>query len=453
MLRFLTTLLFKGPKAVAFLALLCVGLPAYGKTVSLIRDAEIEHTIRTFARPIFKAAKLSPDDIGLYIVNDNSLNAFVAGGDNIFINVGLLLQAKTPNQLVGVLAHETGHITGGHLARLNKAMAGVSAQSILATILGVAAVAVGAGEAGMAIIFGGQGLAQDRFLRHSRGEEATADHAAFKFLQATKQSPLGMLQIFEFLQQRNGRTSPDLAYLNTHPLYRERVAAVRHQLKVSPYAKVKDAPSWHILHQRMQAKLQGFLLPPAVMIKRYQGRRDLPARYARAIALYRGLRPADALGELDKLLEEYPKDPYFLELAGQILFENSRILPAIGFYQNAVDVLPTSTLLRQGLTQALLASEEPALLPRALKNAKVSTQLAPRDPVGWRQLAQAHGGLKQIGQASLATAERYMLTRRLNEAVRQAKRGLKLLPAGTAAHLRAGDILAAAKRQLKKARK
>ncbi len=82
-----------------------------------IRDAEIEEFLRDVTIPIAKAADLNYNNIKIFIIKDSNINAFVSGGQNIFINTGLITKFKKPGAIIGVIAHEIGHIKAGHLAR------------------------------------------------------------------------------------------------------------------------------------------------------------------------------------------------------------------------------------------------------------------------------------------------------------------------------------------------
>lgn len=433
--------------------LLCVPAgPSAARGLALIRDAEIETTIRTYATPLFQAASLDPSAVEILIVQDPTLNSFVAGGQKIFINTGLLLAADTPNQLIGVLAHETGHISGGHLARMPEAMKNASMPALLALILGGAAVAAGAGKAAQAIIIGGESLSQQTYLQYSRAQEGAADQAAVRLLDATGQSPLGLLQFLEKLgdQELLVASSQD-PYVRTHPMSTERVESLRAQVATSRYKDVKDPPKFIVMHARMQAKLFGYINGLVQTLRKYpESDTSVPARYARAIAYYRANKAEKALQILDGMLAEAPDDPYFHELKGQILLETQRVEAAIPAYARAVELQPQDGLLRLGLGQAEASSSSDAHVKDALANLKAATSMEPHNPEGWRWLATAYARDEQLPMAALATAERYVLTGHYRDALLQTSRAMKGLPQGSPGYLRAQDLESLAKQELEK---
>ena len=420
---------------------------AYARGFSLIRDAEIESTIRLYGAPLFAAAGLDPKAVRVHLINDKGLNAFVAGGQNIFINTGLLMAADSPNQVIGVIAHETGHIAGGHLARSLDAIQDASAQSLLAFLLGAAAMAAGAGSAGGAIIAGGAQAAQRSFLAYSRTQEAAADQAGLRFLDQTGTSARGLYEFLEKLGDQEAllATSQD-PYVRTHPLTRERLATIEHHVETSPLSDAKTPPELIERHDRMVAKLHGFLDSPAVTLRNYPlDDQSVPARYARAVAYHQKREHDKALAEMDSLLKEAPDDPYFQELRGQLELENGQVDAAIPFYQRAVDLAPEEPLLLVGLGQAQVSVNADTYVKAAIENLKAALRYDRTNAGAWRWLAMAYGRDDQIGEAALATAERYMLTGDYREAGGQAARATKLLPVGSPSALRAEDIEQAAK--------
>ncbi|MGH7060287.1 MAG: M48 family metalloprotease, partial [Stellaceae bacterium] len=325
-----------------------------GGGVSLLRDTEVESDIRTMMTPIWKAAGLDPDAVHVYLVADGSINSFVAGGQNIFINSGLLLRAKTPNQLIGVLSHETGHIAGGHLYKGAEAMRNASIEEIIAMIAGAAATAASRGTGGGAALLGAAGVGQRAMAQFSLGQEATADHAALNYLDATHQSARGLLEFFEVLQGEEFLSGESRdPYLIDHPLTEERIRYVREHVERSPYSNAPDTAANIAMLARMKVKLSAFVQPPSTTLASYPASdQSVLARYARAIAYYRIPQLDQALPIIEGLIRQYPSDPYFRELKGQMLFENGRIGDAIGPYQEAVRLAPAAALLRIGLAQA-----------------------------------------------------------------------------------------------------
>ena len=326
---------------------------ADGDSPNLIRDVEIETMLRTFEMPVWRAAGLDPNAMHFYIVQDPQLNSFVAGGQNIFMNTGTILRADRPNELVGIMAHETGHIAGGHLARFATEMHDATIKAIIAMAVGAAASVVGHDYRGIGgAMAGGEGVGERSFLSFSVAQEGAADHAAIKFLDATHQSSKGLLDFFKILEPEEllspAQQDP---YMRTHPLTTERIAYIEQHVAQSPYTNNPDPPQWIPMLADVKAKLRGFLDPPEKTLEKYPTTdQSVPARYARAVAYYRIPEVDKALAEIDSLLHEQPDNPYFWELKGQILFDNGRVAKAIGPYQRAV-ALNNAPLMRVELAQ------------------------------------------------------------------------------------------------------
>ncbi len=315
----------------------------------LIRDAEIEGIIRTWWTPILHAASLDPQAVHIYIVEDPEINSFVAGGQNLFLNTGLLLRSQSPNQVVGIMAHETGHIAGGHLVRSDRAMTKAVIASIIAMAAGLAAGVAGHdSNAAAAGVLGGAELGERNFMAFSVGQEASADHAAMSFLDHSHQSARGLLQFFEMLQQDEMLAGQkEDPYLRDHPLTQDRINYVRDHVEHSQWSDAKDPPEWIVMHQLMKAKLDAFMNAPAQVLGRYKADdQSIPARYARAVAYYRIPELKQALALVDGLIAAEPHNPYFQELKGQMLFENGRVADAVQPYQQAVALAPDSALLK-----------------------------------------------------------------------------------------------------------
>lgn len=421
----------------------------------LIRDAEIEATIRDFAAPLFQAAGLDPDSINIYIVKDDTLNAFVAGGKNLFIHTGLLMKTKDPLELIGVIAHETGHIAGGHLARTSDAIASASSTALVATILGaVAAVAAGNAGAGAAIALGGTNVAQRSFLEYSRTQEASADQAGLSFLDQAGESARGFA---EFLHTLSGQEllSPSRRdpYLNTHPLTQDRISAVESHVDASPYRNKPATDDQTRRHARMVAKLYAFLRSPSQTFRKYpETDTSVPARYARAIAYYEIPDLPKARDAIQSLIKDYPDDPYFHELEGQILFENGRPAESLPAYEVAHKLDPKSGQIEVELARNLLALNDPQADAKALKHMESAILKEGDWASAWRELAIAYGRTGRLGDSALALAEEAVRNQRWRDAEGQAKRAQAQLPKGSPAALRALDIEDLAKREYEKQR-
>jgi predicted Zn-dependent protease len=409
--------------------------------ISLIRDAEIEQAIKDMSRPVFEAAGLGPDAVDIYIVRDERLNAFVAGGMNLFLNTGFLMRTEHVGQLLGVIAHEAGHIAGGHLSRVSGVRKRAAAEMILATVLGAAAAVAGAPGLGTAIITGGQSLAANDYLRFSRSQEQAADQAGMTYLQRAGVSGQGLLQFFKVLDNQTALSlDSQNPYLRSHPLTRDRILFVENQV-AGERAAAPIPANWRIAHERMVVKLDAFLRDPRRVLERYQGKDGLPAAYGRAIAYYRLPDLPKALAEIDRLIADHPDDPYFHELKGQMLFENGRIADAIPPYRESVRLAPDSALLRIGLARALVESGDPVLENEAVDHLEEAVQKEPRNPGAWRLLGIAQGRRGLEGASALSLAESALLTGATDDAKLYARRAEARLGPDDPDWLRLQDVL------------
>ena len=415
--------------------------------ISLVRDAEIENTIRAYAAPLFGAAGLSNDAISVHLVNDRVLNAFVAGGQRIFVNTGLLIRAERPAQVIGVLAHEIGHISGGHLARLSDAIDTASTAMILSLLFGAAAAVAGSGEAATAAVLGGQHVAERNLLAFSRAQESAADQAGAGFLEQTNQSASGLIEFLRIIGSQDAlmydRQDP---YARTHPMTPERVAALESRMSRSPARNAKDTPENIERFKRMKAKLIGYLDGLPATLRQYpESDTSLYGRYARAFAYFRALDFKRAEAETDALIQLYPNDPYFRELKADILLNQGKVADSLPPIREAHRLAPNEPLLTFGVGQRLVALEGNSQLPEAIGMLKQVTAVEPDNSAAWQQLAVAYGRNNDIGMASLASAERYLISGTYRDAIGQAERASRLMKEGTPGWLRAQDIIVVAK--------
>lgn len=416
------------------------GGPNAASAQGLIRDSEIERTLEMLATPIFEAAGVQYDGIRIFILQDRSLNAFVTPSNSMFLHTGLLQRLETPEELMGVMAHETGHVTGGHIFRRIQAAQQARAQSILTTLLGVAAVAGGAGQAGTAIILGGQGVAQRGLLKFTRSQESSADQAALTFLNRANVDPSGMLRVLRRLEQENGigLTGVD-PYMLSHPLSSQRIQALAQGVAASPARNVETPAETRYWHTRMRAKLDGFLTPPEQSALVSYGDEEFDL-YREAIRLFRLPSPDRAVETVDALIALRPEDPYYWELKGQILNDSGRGAQAIEPYRKAVALAPKDALIAGGLGEALLSANTAEADAEALAVLERAALDDPYDASLLRTLALAYARAGKPGLADVATAERLALTGRLDDAIRMAKRAQAQLPVGSPSWRRAEDI-------------
>ncbi len=414
-----------------------------GDRLALVRDTEVEATIRTFATPLWKAAGLQPSAIRIFLIADHQLNAFVAGGQNLFINTGLLIRAQSAGQVMGVIAHETGHMAGGHLARMPEAIRNAIFTSLLAMALGMAGGIAGAGgSVGAATIAGGSTLAQRSLFAFTRSQENAADQAGVTFLDDIGQSSRGLLQFMEVIAHKEVLSAVQQdPYLRTHPLTSERIDFLRNHVAHSRYSDAPVPPELERLHRRMRAKLAAFLDPPSQTLDAWPASdTSVEARYARAIAYYRIPDLKNALPLIDGLIAEAPKDPYFHELRGQMLFENGRVAEALPSYREAVALLPDAALMRIDLAHIELEMNDPALLADAEQNLTRASRVEPDVPDLWRYFAVAYGRGDKLGMAAMALAEQALLEGRRLDARDQARRAMRMLPTGSPGWLKAQDV-------------
>ncbi len=412
--------------------------------LSIIRDTEIENTLREWLSPLLTAAGIGEKNVNIILVQSPDLNAFVAGGANIFVYTGLIDRTENPGELIGVLAHELGHIAGGHLIATRDAIERASYESILGAVLGIgAALATGNGGAASAVIAGSSSVAQRRFLAHSRVHESSADQAALRFMSDAHLSPKGLVSFFRKLESEELLPSSQQSeYIRTHPLTRNRIDAVETKAAESPYYDTAFPDRWVEQHARMKAKLAGFIKPQQVLWIYNEGDDSIPARYAYAIADYRGNNISKALERIDALLEREPDNPYFLELKGQMLVEFGRVGEALSSYEKSVALAPNAGLIRIAYGHALIESgggEED--LRKAVDNLERALQQEPRSPRARRLLATAYGRLGDDVQAQLNLAEEAILQREIPYAKSRAEFVVQNAKEGSREWLQAKDLL------------
>jgi predicted Zn-dependent protease len=420
---------------------LCMG-PAAAQRIEILRDAETEHVLKSYEAPLLVAAGLDPAAFHLYIVNDNSVNAFVAEGQNMFILTGMIMFVKTPNELIGVMAHETGHMAGGDLSRGSDAISKASVPMLVGMLAGILVMALGGGQAGMAVIAAGQDIAMAQFLQFSRSQEATADQRGMKYLNATHQSGRGMLRTFERFANAEAMESTQ-TFAGDHPASRDRVVSLQALVDASPYKDVKDSPEVQHELEMIQAKLRGFVMPVDQVLQRFpESDQSKQARYARSMAYFRKPDRAKALAEINSLIAEEPNNPYFYETLGQIYVAMAQPERGIAPYQKAVNLLPSEPLLRVALASAQLATDRADLAQPALDNLKVALdQQNNDDPYAWWQEAQAYGKLNNEPMAQLATAEQAFAVGNMYDAAKFATFASRKLKEGTPEWQRANDIM------------
>lgn len=411
---------------------------AQSRGLTLVRDAELEASIRTMLSPIFAAAGLSADSVRVHFVQDDSLNAFVAGGQAIYIHTGLILRVRNVGELLGVLAHEAGHVAGGHLVRGADQVERAMTTAVVGTLLGAAAMASGFGSAGAVALFGGAGIGQQSLLAYTRSMESAADQAGVRFLERAGIPPDGALTLLEYQADQELGFGRPTAYASTHPLASDRLEALRRTVESSPLYRAPMPAGWDALFERMQAKLYGFVRPQQAASRYPASDMSLPAQYARAIAAYRlGLLP-EALTRMEALLAAAPNDPFFHELMGQMLLESGRIAEARGYYERALALRPDETLFLIPLAQTKIDAGD---LAGAISDLERAARSRTPPSITFRLLATAYGMQGDVGTAASYLAEEAMRRGDHAGAAAQAERAMQLLGTGSPGWLRAQDIL------------
>ncbi|HWA61230.1 MAG TPA: M48 family metalloprotease [Caulobacteraceae bacterium] len=415
--------------------------------VSIIRDTEIEEILRKDSDPIFVAAGLDPKSVQIHIVGDKELNAFSAAGQQVFLNTGLIVEAKNPNQLIGVIAHETGHIAGGHIARSGEMGHAGMGPLILGMGLGILAAIAGAPDAAAGLIYSSTYFAQLSVLGYSRTQESAADQAAVGYLERSGQSAEGLVEFFDnFRYQEVFSDDKKYPFFRDHPLSDDRIEALAARAAQQPHFHAVDSPQALAEHAIMRAKLEGFLNPPAQTFVEYpETDTSFPARYARAIAYYRETETDKAIKAIDALIAEQPNNPYLWELKGQVLFEAGRPKEAEPAHRRSVELKPDAPLLRINLGQTLIATDDKAKLDEAVTHINRALTQEPDNALGWRLLSEAYDAKGEPGEARLAAAEQNFYLGQMQDARTFALRARELLKKDTPEWRRATDIVLASK--------
>ncbi len=424
---------------------------------SILRDAETEALLRDMAAPIVEATGLDPANVSIVLINDQSVNAFVAGGQAVYINSGLINEADTVGEVQGVIAHELGHVTGGH-AVLNMGSRGATNISLLSLLLGAAAAAAGGGEAAMGVIMAGQQAAMGKFLAYNRSQEASADAAGAKYLSEAGISGRGSIEFFKKLQNMEFRYgySPREGdeFYSTHPLTGDRIQTLRDTYQKDPAWETPDDPELQKRFVRMKAKLFGYLAEPRNVLRKYPlTDNSVPARYARAYAYHRESKMDLARAETDALVAMDPEDPYFLELQGQILLESGLPEQALPPLRKATRLTGNQPLIATLFGHALVATEDRENFKEAERVLRNAVARDRENPFTWYQLGVIYAANGDMPRARLASAERQALAGDMGAALVSAQAAQAGLPTGSPDWLRAQDIEMQARAELERAKK
>lgn len=424
---------------------------------SILRDAETEALLHDMAKPLIKAAGLDPANVDIVLVSDPDVNAFVAGGQAVYVNSGLINEADTAAQVQGVIAHELGHVTGGH-AVLNQGAGAATSISLLSLLLGAAAAAAGGGEAAMGVIMAGQQAAMGKYLAYTRSQEATADAAGAQFLSKAGISGRGSVEFFkklENMEYRYGYSQRDQdQFYSTHPLTGDRIATLQDTYEKDPAWSAPDDPKLQQRFVRMKAKLFGYIADPAQVLRKYPPTdNSIPAHYARAYAYNRESRLDDARAETEALVTGDPNDPYFLEMEGQILLESGQPTQALEPLRRAVQLTGNQPLIATLFGHALMATEDPANFKEAERVLRAAVVRDRDNPFAWYQLGTIYAANGDMPRARLASAEQQVLSGSMQEALMSAQAAEAGLPANSPDWLRAQDIEMQARAALERQKK
>nr|WP_309601740.1 M48 family metalloprotease [Sphingomonas sp.] len=422
---------------------------------SVLRDSETELMFRDMSRPLIQAAGLDPANVKIVLINDGEINAFVAGGQIVYIHSGLITAADNAGQLEGVIAHELGHVAGGHVIRFNDGAKAATGITILSLVLGAAAIAAGAPDAGLGIIMAGQRAAIGSLYSFTRSQESSADLAGASYLSKAGYSGKGSLEFFKKLQNQEYRLAiySKNSYDRTHPLSSERIEALTQVYQKDPAWNRPTDPAIEARFQRVKAKLIGYVNSKNAVTLYPESDQSIPAHYARAYAYHLGAYPEKALSEADALLAKQPDDPFFLELKGQILLESGRPRDAIPVLRHSVKVAPDQPMISVMLGHALIATEDDKNFAEAKQVLKAAVNRDNDNPFAWMQLGVVYDREGDVPRAALATAERNNLEGKPKLALTSAKMAMAGIPKGTPDFLRAQDIAMVSEAELKKDKK
>jgi len=438
----------------ALLLAFAIVQPAAAQEV--LRDSETELLFHDVSKPLIQAAGLDPNNVKVVLLRDNEINAFVAGGQIVYIHSGLLTAADNVNQLQGVIAHELGHVAGGHILRMDEGAGAATKISILSLVLAAAAIAAGApADAGMGIMMAGQRAAMGNFMAFTRAQESSADLAGASYLSKSGISGRGSLEFFKKLQNQEYRLaiySTD-SYDRTHPLSQERIQALEEIYHKDPAWSKPTDPALEARFERVKAKLQGYIDPQVALRKYPESDQTVPGHYARAYAYHLGAYPDKALSEADALLKTAPEDPFFLELKGQVLLESGKPKEAIPVLRESVKNAPDQPMIAVMLGHALIASEDDKNFAEAKQVLKTAVNRDNDNPFAWLQLGMIYDHDGDEARAALATAERNNLEGNPKLALASARVAMMGIPANTPDYLRAQDIYMVSETAIKKDRK
>ena len=419
----------------------------------LIRDSEIEYTLRIVAQPIAKAAGVGHIDI--YIINNNNPNAFTTGGNNIFIHSGLIRQLKSVEMLQSVIAHEIGHINGGHITQRAANIGTARSAAGLGILLGILTAAAGGGEGAIGVAAAAQSVGLRNYLAFTRGQESAADQSGVRYMARAGIDPSASIDVLNiFRGQEALSVKRKDAYAITHPLSSQRILDLETFVAAYKGRPTSQHPNVDYWYARARAKFNGFTgSPKGVLRKLKKTDKGEIATMTRAIAYHRLPNKKKSMAAIKRLIDMRPKDRFYQELYGQILLENGNSSGAVKAYNKAVQMAPKDPLILAGLGRAQLADKSGSSAKTALATLKRSYARDPRNGRMLRDLGVAYAKTGNPGMASVTTAERYALASNFKQAGIHATRAVRLLPEGSTGWRKAADILAISERLNKRKKK
>jgi predicted Zn-dependent protease len=438
-----------GVAAATFLTLVSVVVAPVARAqdegrINIVTDTEVQEILKKETLAVLKTCGAEVDQVRFHLVADKTLNAFTAGGQDIFLNTGMIQETKNPNELLGVVAHECGHIAGGHAARSDEMLRAGMKPMLLTLGLGILAAAAGAPDAGAALMMSSGYFGTLSILKYSREQESRADQAAATSLEAADMSGKGLVDFLDrFRYEEVFEDARRYKYFQSHPVSADRIEALRRRVEAEPHYKDVDSPADILaMHALMKAKLDAFMDPPYQTLLKYKETdTSFNARYARAIAYYQAKDMDKALAALESLLKEYPNNAFVWEVKGQVYFDSGRPEQAAAAHLRSVELNPDAPLLQINYAQALVAEDKPDLDDEAIAHLKKALAQDHEEPMAWRLLAQAYDAKHMDGQARLAEAEYDYSIGDLNKAKAFAMRAREFLPQNTPDWRRATDIV------------
>lgn len=392
--------------------------------INIIFDEETELYLQKIASPIFKSANQPFNRNNFFIVNDESLNAFVADGNILFINTGTIINSQSDDEIAGVIAHEVGHIQGGHILRGKLRQQQLSEASLASMLLaGAAAVASGRGDVGMAIALGSQSSILNSFLSYRVEEERSADEAGIKLLETTGTSPEGLREFMKKIEQQNvAHGIEEASYFRTHPVTKERLSFLESSSQKSPYFGKRKVTEEFL---RVKAKLIAFLYPPNTALRYYGKNETIPDKYASTIIYFKQMKKQKAIDSINELIDIEPNNPFFRELKAQIYMETGNVKKAKQEYKKALELLPNSTLYKVNLSHATLEDNPSTQELKQIETMLKQVLLIRPSYDAWVMLARTYGLQDKMPEANYASAEASLRIGLFDIAKKQADAALK----------------------------